>query len=68
MAQTTFTLDKRTEQVIGGLKEHFGATTKAEIMRKALALLELLRQANLEGDEIAIVDKDLKKVRRILIR
>lgn len=58
MAQTTFNFDDRTEELIQRLKGHFHAGTKAEIMRKALALLDLVRQAESEGREIAIKEKD----------
>ncbi len=67
MPQTTFNFDRRTEQVIEALKVHFGATTKAEILRKALALLDLAREAEEEGRGVAILDED-GQPRRVILR
>lgn len=66
MAQTTFNFDERTEQLIEELKEEFGATSKAEVVRKALALLEFARMARQRGEDIAAVDKN-REVKSILV-
>ena len=56
--QTTFKFNKKTLAVINQLKGELGATSKAEVIRKALALLEIARKAKKDGSEIAIVDED----------
>jgi hypothetical protein len=56
--QTTFKFSKQTLNVINQLKKDFGASSKAEVIRKALALLELARQAKEKGGEMAVVDGD----------
>lgn len=66
MSQTTFNFDQRTDELIRQLKHHFGARTKAEVIRKALAVLQLAMEAAEQDGEIAIVDKD-KNVKCILI-
>lgn len=58
MATTTFQFDSKTEQTITRLKKCFGATSKAEVVRLALALLDLARQAHEKNRRIAIVDAD----------
>lgn len=56
--QTTFKFNRQTLAVINQLKKEYGATSKAEVIRKALALLELARQAKEKGGEMAVVDRD----------
>ncbi len=65
--QVTFKTDTRTIAMIEELKEHFNASSRAEVLRKALALLELAREAEEQDREMAVVDsKDT--IRRILLR
>ena len=66
MGQTTFNFDAHTEEVIEGLKMHFHATTKAEVIRKALALLEFAKKTYETGGEVNMTDKD-GNVKTILI-
>ena len=54
-------------QTINDLKEFYGASSKAEVMRKALALLDIAKDASQDGSELAIVDDD-KTVHKVLIR
>lgn len=56
--QTTFKFNRETLKIIDQLKRDFGATSKAEVIRKALALLEVARQAKKSGGTIAVVDDD----------
>ena len=41
MSNLTLNLDKKAEQSIEDLKQHYGASSKAEVIRKALALLQV---------------------------
>ena len=65
--QVTFKTDTRTIEMIEKLKEHFNASSRAEILRKALALLELAREAEQQDREMAVVDSE-DRIRRILLR
>ena len=65
--QINFKVDARTIAMIEALKDHFRASSRAEVMRKALALLELAREAESENREMAVVDHE-DKIRRILLR
>jgi hypothetical protein len=64
--QTTFKFDARTVAMIEQLKKEFGATTKAEVIRKALALLELARRAREQGGDIAVMDHEGRASRVLL--
>ena len=65
--QVTFKTDTRTIEMIEELKKHFRASSRAEVLRKALALLELAREAEQEDRELAVVDSE-DTIRRILLR
>ena len=58
MATTTFKFDETTEKTILRLKAAYGATSKAEVVRIALALLDTARRAARQNRRIAIVDED----------
>jgi hypothetical protein len=63
----TFTIDEATEEVLDTLKVNLGKTSRAEILRKAIALLEVATQAKDDGNDVAIVDKQGNIVTRILL-
>ena len=63
----TFTIDENTEQVLDGLKGKLGKTSRAEVLRKAIALLELATSAESEGNGIAIVDHNGNVMTRIVL-
>lgn len=69
MSTTTFKFDEHTEKMIEQLKEEYNTPTKAELVRKALALLELVRQARERNQDLALVEHGTKVagVQRILI-
>lgn len=64
----TFGFIERTQQVIKDLKNHFGLTHRAEVIQKALALLELLKDVENDGNKLIIVDKEFRKIQQITIR
>lgn len=41
MATAKFTIDPKTDQTLERLKQHYGVATKAEVLRKAIALLNV---------------------------
>lgn len=51
----TFTIDEVTDRVLEELKAKLGKTSKAEVLRKAIALLEVATDAEQEGG-IATLD------------
>ncbi len=59
MAQTSFIVDKATDELLENLKKTFGVTTKAQVIRKALALSKVIaRNANEEDYTVTIKGKD----------
>jgi hypothetical protein len=51
----TFTIDQATDQVLEDLKTKLGKTSKAEVLRKAIALLDVATEAEKDGG-IATID------------
>lgn len=66
MANLTLNLDKKAEKGIEKLKAHYGATSKAEIIRKALSLLEVV--AEIEANHGEFIARKDKQETRILVR
>ena len=44
MALTSFNMDENMVRTIEELKKHYGATSNAEVFRKAIALLQVVRE------------------------
>ena len=63
----TFTIDDSTERVLDNLKSRLGKTSRAEVLRKAIALLEVATSAKDDGNDIAIIDKNGNIVTRIVL-
>lgn len=57
MAATTFDFDETVNKRISILKENFGASSKAQILRMAIALLDLAREARETNRFLAVVKK-----------
>lgn len=53
----TFTIDQATDSVLEDLKAKLGKTSKAEILRKAIALLRVATEAEQAGG-IATIDAE----------
>ena len=65
MAMTTFNLDERMEQSLEELKKHFGASSKAEVIRKAIALLKVVTESE-NADGSITIQKDGKEQKLII--
>ena len=57
MPLTSFNIDKRTDRTLEELKSHFGASSKAEIVRKAIAFLNVAKDAE-EPDGSVVIRKN----------
>ncbi|HEX9660977.1 MAG TPA: hypothetical protein VGB27_01720 [Candidatus Binatia bacterium] len=66
MAMTTFNVDERMEQSLEELKKHFGASSKAEVIRKAIALLKVVTDSEDADGSITIQKKDGKEQKLII--
>jgi hypothetical protein len=50
MAVTSFNIDSKLDSTLETLKSHYGAASKAEVLRKAIALLNVVsRNENKDG-------------------
>lgn len=63
---TNFRLDERTSQLIEDLKIKGGAATKAEVIRKALALLFVVSEAKESGQKVLISNQEGSEQREII--
>lgn len=66
MANLTLNLDKSMEKEIEALKKHYHATSKAEVIRKSLALLKIASQVDETQGELIARKGD--KESKIIIR
>ena len=66
MPMTTINFDEKTEQTLEDLKHHLSAASKAEVVRRAIALLNVARAAE-QPDGSVVIRKDGQDV-RVLIR
>lgn len=55
---TSFNIDSRLDQTLEKLKEHFGASSKQEVLRKAVALLNVAaNHENADGSVTILQDR-----------
>lgn len=66
MSNLTLNLDSKAEKSIESLREHYGATSKAEVIRKALALLQVAAEVDSTNGEL-VARKDNKET-KIIVR
>jgi hypothetical protein len=61
---TSFNIDSRLDATLEQLKEHFGAASKSEVLRKAVALLNVAAKHENDDGSITILQnkKDATKV------
>jgi hypothetical protein len=65
MSNLTLNLDEKAEQTIEHLRKHYGASSKAEVIRKALTLLKVAAQVEDEDGHL-IARKNGKETEIIL--
>ena len=57
MAMTSFDFDKKLTETIDKLKKDMGATSRSEVLRRAIALLQIANTATRDGSELVIKKK-----------
>ena len=67
MAVTSFNVDQKLDQALEELKKHYGASSKAEILRKAVALLKVASE-NEQADGSIVIKTAQNKDMKILVR
>ena len=65
-SDTTFLVERKMDQLLERLKTQYGFSSKADVLRKAVALLELAIDAEQQGGQIVLKSGD--KETRIVIR
>ncbi|MEI8395421.1 MAG: hypothetical protein WCF85_11840 [Rhodospirillaceae bacterium] len=60
--QTEFVVDKATAKAISGLRQKFGATSNAEVIRKALNLARVVAEYSAGDNSVVISSKDKEKL------
>lgn len=68
MAATTFKFDAKTNKLLEELREHYGASSKAEVLRKAIALLDIAADAEDHDQHVIVESKDGTDRRQVLVR
>lgn len=66
MSNLTLNLDKKAVKEIEALKQHYGASSKAEVIRKGLALLKIASQ--IEDTEGELIARKGDRESRIIVR
>jgi hypothetical protein len=66
MSNLTLNLDEKAEKSINKLREHYGASSKAEVIRKALALLQVAAEIDSTNGEL--VARKNNKETKIIVR
>jgi hypothetical protein len=67
MAVTSFNVDPKLDQTLEDLKKHYGASSKAEVLRKAVALLKVVRE-NEQPDGSVVIRTAQNRDMRVLVR
>lgn len=67
MAVTSFNMDPKLDQTLEDLKRHYGAASKAEVLRKAIALLKVVRD-NEQPDGSVLIRTTQNRDMKVLVR
>lgn len=66
MSNLTLNFDEKAERNLEALKKHYGATSKAEVIRKALVLLKIASE--IEETEGELIARKGGKEAKIIVR
>jgi Arc/MetJ-type ribon-helix-helix transcriptional regulator len=67
MPRLNFDVSPELDQVIEKLVKLTGSTSKSEVLRRAIALMEVAAEAKQEGKKIVIAEKDRTPVAEVVI-
>lgn len=67
MPVTSFNIDAKTDKTLENLKIHLGATSKAEVIRKAVALLNVAKDAE-QSDGSVVIKNGLGAELRVIVK
>ena len=66
MAVTSFNIDPKLDATLEDLKKHYGAASKAEVLRKAIALLKVASDNEQADGSIAMKTAQNKELRVVV--
>ncbi len=67
MAATSFNIDHKTDQTLENLRRHYQARSKADVLRKAIALLNVARRNEHADGTIVILQQNGDEL-KVLVR
>lgn len=67
MAATSFNIDQKTDQTLESLRRHYQVSSKAEVLRKAIALLNVASR-NEQADGTVIFRQQDGRDLRVVVR
>lgn len=67
MSRVNFDVSPELEETINKLVKLTGSASKSELLRRAIALMEVAAEAKQEGKKIVIAEKDRTPVAEVLI-
>ena len=67
MKRFTLDIDEKADALLDQLKVTFGKTSRAEVLRLAIALLKIAGEAHAQGYRLTVANRDNKVEREILI-
>jgi F420-dependent methylenetetrahydromethanopterin dehydrogenase len=67
MAATSFNIDQKTDQTLENLRRHYQVSSKAEVLRKAIALLNVARR-NEHADGTIIIRQQHGRDLKVIVR
>jgi hypothetical protein len=66
MAQTSFDVDRKFDLTLEDLRRHYGAATKGDVLRKAVALLKVAQQ-NEQPDGSLLIRTGQNRLLKVLM-
>ncbi len=67
MPRLNFDVSPELDEIIEKLVKLTGSTSKSEVLRRAIALMEVAAEAKQEGKKIVIAEKDRTPVAEVII-
>ena len=67
MPRLNFDVSPELDEIIEKLVKLTGSTSKSEVLRRAIALMEVAAEAKQEGKKIVIAEKDRTPVAEVVI-
>ena len=67
MPRLNFDVSPELDQIIERLVKQTGSTSKSELLRRAIALMEVAANAKQEGNKVVIADQDRIAVAEVII-